>query len=226
MVVPVLVGQCLSKGALPYRFQHKVRSERENAEHHVPVKRDNRVARELTGQVGQSGVSPVDHHDSPRPHFRHAVDLPKLPRTVPETPESRFQAAVLRVGAYTREKPVTDDEATAASLHEDADFRNGIGRIFSQLDDLGEFKDCLEWRCGDGDLRLFAGHEEYRHGDRDQGPHARPCHPESTSAGPGRVWPGGHHSAPTQLTGRSRFFRMNRPSCMLVTMTVPLSKYG
>ena len=31
---------------------------------------------------------------------------------------------------------------------------------------------------------------------------------------------------PPQLTGRSLFFSTNNPSCMLVTITVPLSKYG
>ena len=31
---------------------------------------------------------------------------------------------------------------------------------------------------------------------------------------------------PRQLTGRTLFFSTNSPSCMLVTITVPLSKYG
>ena len=30
----------------------------------------------------------------------------------------------------------------------------------------------------------------------------------------------------SQLTGRTLFFSTNSPSCMLVTITVPLSKYG
>jgi len=34
------------------------------------------------------------------------------------------------------------------------------------------------------------------------------------------------HPDPGQLTGRTLFFSTNSPSCMLVTITVPLSKYG
>lgn len=121
MVMPVLVGPSLGKEALPDRFQDKIRSERESVEHHVPVDGDDRIACEFTGQVGQSGIPPVDHHDSPRAHLCHAIDAPELPRAVAETPESRFQAPILRIRPHPWQQPVTDDETAVPAFDEDAD---------------------------------------------------------------------------------------------------------
>jgi len=181
MVVAVLVSPALGQETLPDRFQHKIRSERENIEHHVPGEWDYRIACEFTGQVGQSGIPPADHNDSSRAHLRHTVNPPELPGAVAETPESGFQAAILRIRAHPRQKPVTDDEAAIVPLDEHADLGDRISWVFPQFDDSREFEDCSEWRCGDSDLRLFAGCEEHRYGNRDQSSHARQCHPESKS---------------------------------------------
>jgi len=151
MVVAVLVSPALGQETLPDRFQHKIRSERKNIEHHVPVERDYRIACEFTGQVGQSGIPPADHYDSPRTHLCHAVDPPELPRAVAETPESRFEPPILRIRPHPREKPIADDETAVATLDEHTDLSDRIGGIFAELEDLGE------GRGRDGLRRPIAG---------------------------------------------------------------------
>ena len=44
------------------------------------------------------------------------------------------------------------------------------------------------------------------------------------SANFGLIWPTNPPGRDPQLTGRTLLFRMNSPSCMLVTITVPLGK--